>query len=110
ELMDGVNLDETVAEMREDVIVDLVARYIPETAYAEQWDAAGLREGVQQHLNLDLPIEDWVKEEGIADQEILERVTAAVDAATKDRAERFGPEIMTYVQKSVMLQSLDHLW
>jgi preprotein translocase subunit SecA len=96
--------------MRQEVIEDLVARHIPEKAYAEQWDAKGLHEGVLQYLNLDLPVEDWVKEEGIADEEILERITEATETAVKERTERFGPDIMSYVQKSIVLQSLDHLW
>ncbi|RLP26609.1 preprotein translocase subunit SecA [Mesorhizobium sp. YM1C-6-2] len=110
ELMDGENLSETVAEMRQDVITDLVAKHIPENAYAEQWDAAGLKEGVLQSLNLDLPVEDWVKEEGIAEEEISERITKAADEAATDRAGRFGPEVMAYVERSIMLQTLDHLW
>ena len=110
ELMEGANLSETVAEMRADVIDDLVTKHIPETAYAEQWDAAGLKEGVLQHLNLDLPIEDWVKEEGIAEDDIRDRLTKLTDEAAKDRAERFGPDIMAYVERSVVLQTLDHLW
>ena len=109
-LMDGENLSETVAEMRQDVIADLVAKNIPENAYAEQWNVAGLKEGVLQSLNLDLPIEEWAKEEGIAEEEITERITKAADAAAQDRAGRFGPEVMTYVERSVMLQTLDNLW
>ena len=70
ELMDAESLSDTVSEMRDDVIDDLVTKHIPEHAYAEQWDAAGLKEGVRQSLNLELPIEDWVKEEGIAEEEI----------------------------------------
>ena len=76
ELMEGEHLAETVAEMRQDVIDDLVAKHIPENAYAEQWDAAGLKEGVRTNLNLDLPVDEWVKEEGIAEDEIRERLTA----------------------------------
>jgi preprotein translocase subunit SecA len=110
DLMEGEHLSETVAEMRQDVIADLVAKHIPENAYAEQWDAAGLKEGVRQNLNLDLPIEEWAKEEGIAEEEITERITKAADAAAADRAGRFGPEVMTYVERSIMLQTLDHLW
>src|SRR5690606_35409574 len=77
ELMDGTNLSETVAEMRHDVIEEIVAKAIPENAYAEQWDVAGLKEAVRQYLNLDLPIDEWAKEEGIAEDNILERITAA---------------------------------
>ena len=110
ELMDGESLTDTVAEMRQDVVSDLVSQHIPENAYAEQWDADGLKEGVAAYLNLDLPVEEWVKEEGIDEEQIHERITTAVEAAAKDRAERFGPEIMAYVEKSVMLQTVDHLW
>ncbi|PHP65606.1 preprotein translocase subunit SecA [Zhengella mangrovi] len=110
ELMDGVNLSETVAEMRQDVIDDMVAKRIPEKAYADQWDVAGLKEDVQAYLNLDLPIEDWVKEEGIAEDDIVERLTSAAKTAADERLERYGPELQTYVEKSIMLQTLDHLW
>ena len=71
---------ETVADMRHEVIDDLVAAHIPENAYAEQWDVAGLKRGVSRILNLDLPVDDWAKEEGIADEEIRERLTKAADA------------------------------
>ena len=110
ELMDGEGLSEMVAEMREGVIEEVVAKNIPENAYAEQWNVAGLKAEVAEFLNLDLPIEEWVKEEGIAEDDIRERITAAADAAAKERAERFGPDVMTYVERSVVLQTLDHLW
>jgi preprotein translocase subunit SecA len=110
ELMDGENLSETIAEMREGVIEELVTKHIPENAYSEQWDAVGLKEGVRQFLNLDLPIEDWVKEEGIAEEDIRERITERANATAAERAERFGPEVMAYVERSVILQTLDHLW
>ncbi|TIO06279.1 preprotein translocase subunit SecA [Mesorhizobium sp.] len=110
ELMDGEGLSETIAEMREGVIEEIVAKNIPENAYAEQWNVAGLKAEVAEFLNLDLPIEDWVQEEGIAEDDIRERITEAADAAAKDRAERFGPDVMTYVERSVVLQTLDHLW
>ena len=110
ELMDADNLSEIVAEMRAEVIDALVARHIPETAYAEQWDAAGLKEGIATALNLDLPVEDWVKEEGIDESNIRERLSEAANAAAADRAERFGSDIMAYVERSIVLQTLDMLW
>lgn len=110
ELMDAESVSETVADMRNEVIEDIVSKRIPERAYAEQWDVAGLKADIQQYFNLDLPVPDWAAEEGIAEDDILERVTAAVDAAAAERAERFGPEIMQYVERSVVLQTLDHLW
>ncbi|PST18501.1 preprotein translocase subunit SecA [Mesorhizobium plurifarium] len=110
ELMDAESVTDTVTDMRNEVIEEIVARRIPERAYAEKWDAEGLKADVQQYLNLDLPIADWVAEEGIAEDDIRERITDAADKAAAERAERFGPEIMQYVERSVVLQTLDHLW
>ena len=101
---------ETIDEMRHGVIDDLVARHIPDGAYPEQWDVAGLKEGAAGLLNLDVPVEDWAKEEGIADEEMRERLRKASDEAYGERVEKNSAEVMTYVEKQVLLQSLDHLW
>jgi preprotein translocase subunit SecA len=110
ELMDGTDLSETTKEMREDVIDDLIARHTPEGAYAEQWNIKQLDEDVRNILNLGLPVTEWALEDGITPDDIRERLTENVEKAAADRAERFGPEIMAYVEKSVILQSLDALW
>jgi preprotein translocase subunit SecA len=110
ELMDAENVTETVTDMRNEVIEDIVSKRIPERAYAEQWDVEGLKADVQQYLNLDLPIVEWAAEEGIAEDDMLQRITEAADKAAAERAERFGPDIMQYVERSVVLQTLDHLW
>ncbi len=110
EMMDATDISETVADMRHEVIEDIVAKRIPEKAYAEQWDATGLKTDVLNSLNLDLPVVEWAAEEGIDESDIRERITAEADKAAADRAERFGPEIMLYVERSVVLQTLDHLW
>jgi preprotein translocase subunit SecA len=101
---------ETIDDMRQGVIEDLVSRHIPEEAYPEQWDTAALKEGVMQFLNLDLPIEDWAKEEGIADTELRERIRKIANEDYAARIERNTEEVMTYVEKQVLLQTLDHLW
>lgn len=110
EMMETENLGEVVREMREEVIDDLVTTHIPETAYAEQWDVDGLEENVRQHLNLELPIKEWAQEEGIAEDDIRTRIGEAVEEAASARAERFGPDVLAYVEKSILLQTLDHLW
>ncbi|WP_416797322.1 preprotein translocase subunit SecA [Ciceribacter azotifigens] len=110
ELMDSPDVSATIADMRNDVIESLVGLHIPERAYAEQWDTVGLRAAAARILNLDLPIEEWGREEGIADDDILARITEAANKAVADKAERFGPEIMHYVERSVVLQTIDQLW
>jgi preprotein translocase subunit SecA len=110
ELMTEENVAETVRDMRQEVVEELVARFIPERAYPEQWDTAGLTEAVKTQLGLDLPVADWAKEEGIADDEIRERITKASDELMARKAARFGPDLMRAVEKQLLLQTLDHLW
>ena len=110
DLMGQETVTETVTAMRHEVIDDLIAKHIPEKAYPEQWDVEGLKQPIQQIFDLDLPIEDWAKEEGIADEEVHERITRAADEIAAQRAVRFTPEIMRQVEKAVLLQTLDHLW
>ena len=110
EFMGAESVRETIDDMRQGVIEDVVAAHIPEGAYPEQWNIAGLKESVTHVLNLDLPVEDWAKEEGIADEEMRERLRKAADEAYGSRTERNSPEVMTYVEKQVLLQSFDGLW
>ena len=70
---------EIVADMRHDAIEDLVAKHVPENAYPEQWDTKGLREELKRVLDLDLPVDEWAKEEGIADEELLSRIERRAD-------------------------------
>lgn len=110
DLMKDDNVSETVTDMRHALIDDLVSKHIPEKAYPEQWDVNGLHEAVKHILNLDLPIQDWAKEEGIADEEVRERIIKRADEVMAAKAAQYGPEVMRYVEKSVLLQTLDHLW
>jgi len=110
ELMDAEEVADTVADMRHEVIEDLVARHIPEKAYAEQWDAEGLQTAVEDVFELQLPVTDWVKEEGIADEEIGKRIGDAADRKMAEKAANYGPDLMRKVEKSLLLQILDQSW
>ncbi|MBW7852165.1 MAG: preprotein translocase subunit SecA [Rhodospirillales bacterium] len=110
DLMQATEVSQTVLDMRHEVIDAMVARCIPEKAYAEQWDVHGLHEECLRILGLDLPIADWAKEEGIADQEIKQRITVAADQKMAQKAANYGPEIMRMVEKSLLLQILDQSW
>jgi len=110
EIMRAEDVSDQIADFRAEVVEDLVARHIPEKAYAEQWDVAGLHEEVVKIFGVDLPIADWTKEEGIADEEVRDRVLKAVDARAAERTANIGPDLMRYIEKSILLQTLDHDW
>jgi preprotein translocase subunit SecA len=110
ELMREDSADDTVTGMRQEVVEELVAKYIPENAYPEQWNVAGLDEALKNVLSLDLPVKDWAKEEGIAGDEVRERVERRADEWMAAKVAKYTPEVMRYVEKTILLQTLDHLW
>jgi preprotein translocase subunit SecA len=110
EFMRSESVAETVADMRAEWIAQAVALRIPEKAYAEQWDTEALAQDVRRGLNLDLPIQDWGREEGIDETGLRERIEQASDQAMAAKAANMGPDVMRFVEKSILLQVLDHVW
>jgi preprotein translocase subunit SecA len=110
DLMKSDNVAEMVTDMRRDFVDDVVAKHVPEHAYAEQWDIVGLREELKRVLDIDLPVDEWAKEEGIADEELLTRIESRVDEHMAAKVAQWGPDVMRYVEKTILLQTLDHLW
>ncbi|MCW0047026.1 preprotein translocase subunit SecA [Brevundimonas sp. BT-123] len=110
EFMDSEDLSELVGDFRRDVVSDLVERYMPPKAYAEQWDIDGLDEKVRSTLGLELPLHDWAAEEGVSNEEIEERLLAAADARAAERLEMIGAEQTRGLEKQFMLQMIDMQW
>ena len=110
EFMTEDNVDEAVRDMRHQVIEDKVAHYVPPKAYAEQWDIAGLAEEIKDVFDIEPPIADWAKEEGIADEEIQNRLIEAVDSRYAQRVSEMGPDLMRRVEKQMLLRTIDESW
>ncbi|MBI1239991.1 MAG: preprotein translocase subunit SecA [Alphaproteobacteria bacterium] len=110
ELMRATDLAEMVVDMRHQVVEELVAKYMPEHVYAEQWNTDGLAGEIKEIFDLELPIVDWASEEGIADEEIRNRLNAAVDRKAAEKAAQASPDLMRQVEKSLLIQTLDHNW
>jgi preprotein translocase subunit SecA len=110
EIMDSDDVNDIVTDMRHTVVEDLVARCIPARSYAEQWDTKTLESEVQRILTLELPISDWAQEEGIADNEILERIIDKADKNMAEKATQASPKILRQMEKAFLLQILDQSW
>jgi len=110
ELMTAGDVADTVADMRREVVEGLVPQYMPPKAMPEQWDMAGLRESCQRLLALDLPCEDWATEEGIAEQEVEQRILEASEDHMARKAANYGPDTLRTIEKSLLLQILDQTW
>src|SRR4029077_12589561 len=110
EIMSAEDVSDQIAEFRLEVVNELVERHIPPKAYAEQWDTAGLKDEVEKIFGVDLPIVDWAKEEGIADEEVRERIVSAVEKRAAERTANMGTDVARYIEKVILLQTLDHDW
>ncbi|ENN91413.1 preprotein translocase subunit SecA [Bartonella schoenbuchensis] len=110
EIMNAENLTETISEMRHEVVDNLVEAYIPSGTYSEKWDTKALQKELHQLFNLELPVEEWAKEDGVAEKQIFERVLEAVTKLENERTEQYRPEIMAYFHKAILLETIDTLW
>ncbi|MBU6418939.1 MAG: preprotein translocase subunit SecA [Proteobacteria bacterium] len=110
EFMGTDSVSEVVKEMRNDVIAAMVENRVPEKAFAEQWQSAELGADVLRVLALDLPVVDWAAEEGIDEVHLRERLEQAAAEAAEAKVAQFGGQLMAYIEKSVLLQTLDHVW
>ena len=110
DIMGREDVSDTIGDLRQQVVQELVAECIPPNAYAEQWNSAKLKEEINRIFDLDLPIDKWAAEEGIADEEIAERLLKAVAEKAQAKEAEFGAPTMRQIEKMVLLQTLDHLW
>jgi preprotein translocase subunit SecA len=108
--MESADLSEQVAEMRRDTIEDVVTLCLPPKTYAEQWDAAGLKERLQGLLGMDLPIEEWVAVDGVTQEDIEDKINEAADARAAEREALIGAEQARGLEKNFMLQMIDMQW
>ena len=108
--MKDETVNEVVADMRQSAVEELVAKHVPKNAYPEQWDTQGLQEEIKRVLSLDLPVTEWAKEEGIAEEELQSRIERRADEHMAAKVAQWGADVLRYVEKTILLQTLDHLW
>ena len=110
DIMESDDQSEITADMRHQVIDDLIDTYMPPKTYADQWNAEGFYAAAIEHLNVDVPIIAWCEEEGADDEIIRERLIEATDKHMAQKAEEFGEENMRNIEKQMLLQAIDGKW
>ena len=110
EIMNAEDVNATVTDMRHEVIESLVNKTIPPGTYHEQWDLDTLVAEAAGTLNLDEDISLLAEEEGVADQEILERLLEASNRRLAEKAANYGSELFRMAEKSILLQVIDQQW
>jgi preprotein translocase subunit SecA len=110
EIMDSETVDDVVIDMRHDTVNAIVADACPAGSYPEHWNVAGLKERVDNVLGMDIPLEDWMAEDGIEPDTIEQRLAHAADSRMAEKMKDDDPTIWRQVEKSVLLDRLDHHW
>jgi preprotein translocase subunit SecA len=110
EIMNAPDVAATVADMRAETVAATVALMIHDNSLPEQWNIEGLHAECLRLLALDLPLADWIKEEGVTGEEVEERIIAAADRKMAEKAANFGIDMMRMAEKSLLLQILDQTW
>ncbi len=109
DIMDAEAIDDIVIDMRHDTINALVGTACPPGSYPEQWDIEGLRQKLAEVLGIDVPLQDWLQEDGLEPEMIEERVVALADAKDESKVGQ-DASLWRHIEKQVLLDRLDHYW
>ncbi|MFE8643639.1 preprotein translocase subunit SecA [Sphingomonas sp. NCPPB 2930] len=111
EILDASDLSPQINGLRQSTFTDLVRQYVPAESVEEQWDLPALEGTLTQEWQLDLPLRSEVEaSSAITDEDILEKVLAAADAAFEAKVAQVGGEQFTQFERVVLLQSIDSHW
>ena len=110
EIMESDNVSETIIEMREKVIDNLVWENIREDSDPSQWDIDLLKDKIKDKFDLNLPLDNWVEEENFAGEELQDRINSETTRLFEEKKNRYGLEIIQTIEKQVLLQTIDKSW
>ena len=110
EVMASEEVSDIITDFREDVLDALIARFMPAGSYAEQWEIKGLSEELLRIFQVNPPLADWAKQDGITEAEIFEKLRDYTNDAYAEKEKRFGAELLRRLEKSLLLQVIDQQW
>ncbi len=110
DIMDAETVGDVVEDMRAETVNAIVGEACPPNSYPEQWDIAGMKEKLAETLNVEPQIDAWLSEDSIDPELVLERIQKEADALIAAKSGDLEPDMWTQIEKSILLQNLDHHW
>ena len=110
EFMTDDDVSDVIEDFRHQLVEDLVEKHVPKKAYAEQWDIAGLDKAIKDAILIELPLQNWADEEGIADEELEKRIREATNTIHAEMIKDLDKEDLARVEKQILLQVIDKNW
>ncbi|WP_295492693.1 preprotein translocase subunit SecA [Sphingorhabdus sp. EL138] len=110
DIMDAQAVDDIIDDMLNDTVNNLVGDHCPEGTYPEQWNVEGLKQKCAEVLGLTPDIDSWLQEDGLEPEFIETRIAELTSARFKAKGAALDETIWRQVEKSILLQTLDHHW
>jgi preprotein translocase subunit SecA len=111
ELMEADDISDTINEIRNDVVHEVIDGFIPPQSLEEQWDIPGLEAALQNEFAQPMPVAEWLKQdEELHEETLRQRVLDEIVQAYADKEAQVGAEVIRHFEKAAMLQVLDGLW
>ncbi|MFN7039138.1 MAG: preprotein translocase subunit SecA [Alphaproteobacteria bacterium] len=110
EIMEADNISDTLKDMYDQVIEDVVSINIPKNSYSETWDLKTLDREIFRIFGLHLALEKYVAEHNFSEEEISKFIEEQVTNLFFMKEQNFGFEILRMAEKRILLLTLDQLW
>jgi preprotein translocase subunit SecA len=110
DIMDAESVSDVITDMRAETVAAIVAVNCPDGTYPEQWNIDALKEAVDEVFGLQPPIDEWLQEEAVHSEMIVERVQKLADEAMAGKLEQLDPGRWQDIEKQILIQTLDHHW
>ncbi len=110
DIMDSESVSEVIADMRAETTASIIMAHCPQGTYPEQWDLAGLKESIEEVFGLQPPVEQWLEEEAVEQEILIERLQGLADEHMAGKLSEVEPERWSEIEKNILIQTLDHHW
>jgi len=111
ELLAAENIADTIQAMRADVVNSVIDQHINPGSMEEQWDVEAAEKSLQSEFGLEVPLQQWLKEdEKLDEQGLREKAVAAANEVYAAKEAIVGPDVLRHFERAIMLQSLDSHW
>ena len=111
EIMAAEDMADAITGIRQEVLEELVAKFVPQSTIEDQWNVVSLSEQVARDFNVQLDIAAWLKaQKAPSPEDVANYVVQEVNQAYQVKSLAYGAEVMRHLEKTLMLQQLDSHW
>ena len=110
DLLKEKNVNETIYEMRLEVVSEILNKAIPENSFIDDWDSELIEKEVKRIFNLKAPIKNWLKDTEIDSEQLEAKLNEYFDEEYLKKRKGFGEQISDSIEKSILMQIIDQNW